>query len=148
MSRDKIAFVFFDNEEFLLLGSRLFKRKHKLLMEEKLLINFDCVSDGDNILLVASEQAQNSPEYDCLKKYFQENAAAFGKNTLFEKSSDAYYPSDQLGYPLGIGIVALNRSAVLGLHIERIHTRRDVIFNQTNIDFLTKCICDFSERAE
>jgi len=84
-NRNKIAFVFFDNEELFLLGSRLFKRKHKLLMDEKLLINFDCVSDGDNILVVCSEEAQKSPKYNCLKKCFEENAKSFGKKPLFEK---------------------------------------------------------------
>lgn len=46
---DKVCFVFFDNEEKGLFGSSFFAKAHPQMKREKLLINFDCVSDGDYI---------------------------------------------------------------------------------------------------
>ena len=53
------AFVFFDNEEIGLLGSSQFKKKHEKEMEDKLLINFDCVADGDYFLLAVTKDADS-----------------------------------------------------------------------------------------
>ena len=49
--KDKVAFVFFDHEETGLLGSTLFHKRFKKVMDDKLLINFDCVSDGNHIMV-------------------------------------------------------------------------------------------------
>ena len=46
-NRDRVCFVFFDNEEKGLFGSSDFARQHKAVKRDKLLLNFDCVSDGD-----------------------------------------------------------------------------------------------------
>ena len=50
------AFIFFDREENGLLGSGWFASKHKKTMKDKLLVNFDCVSDGDDFLFVLSRK--------------------------------------------------------------------------------------------
>lgn len=55
--RSKCAFVLFDKEELGLVGSSAFMKKHKKTMKEKLLVNFDCVSDGDNLIFVQSKKA-------------------------------------------------------------------------------------------
>ena len=47
--RDKVCFLFFDNEERGMLGSAAFAKGHKAAQREALILNFDCVSDGDNI---------------------------------------------------------------------------------------------------
>jgi hypothetical protein len=49
--KDSFTFVLFDLEETGLIGSSAFAKKHKVSMKNKLLLNFDCVSDGNNILL-------------------------------------------------------------------------------------------------
>ena len=56
--KQDVALVFFDNEEIGLVGSSIFKKQYGKIMENKLLINFDCVSDGDNILFSVSKTAQ------------------------------------------------------------------------------------------
>ena len=56
--RSKVAIVFFDNEELGLLGSSYFKSVYKNQMKKKLLINYDCVSDGDHFIIGVSKQAR------------------------------------------------------------------------------------------
>ena len=56
--REKTAFVFFDNEEKGLFGSSGFYRKHRKHMQAELLVNFDCVSDGDHMLFFPRRQAK------------------------------------------------------------------------------------------
>ena len=46
--RDKVCFVFFDQEEVGLVGSSKFSNKHNTVIKNKPLINFDCVSNGNN----------------------------------------------------------------------------------------------------
>ena len=55
--KSDVAFIFFDLEEAGLVGSKSFFKKHKNVMNNKLLVNFDCVSDGENILLVLNKKA-------------------------------------------------------------------------------------------
>ena len=47
--RDKVCLVFFDNEERGMLGSAHFAGKRKRVKSETLVLNFDCVSDGDSV---------------------------------------------------------------------------------------------------
>ena len=53
--QEQICFVFFDHEESGLVGSKQFFKTHKATMKNIPVINFDCVSDGDHILLVQSK---------------------------------------------------------------------------------------------
>ena len=56
--RKSVAFVFFDNEENGLLGSAYFAKLHKKDgLKDKLIFNFDCVSDGQKILIALNKKA-------------------------------------------------------------------------------------------
>ena len=131
-TRRQAAFVFFDNEENGLLGSARFRKVHKKELAGKLLVNFDCVSDGDHLLLVQSKTAQ--------KRYGTMLAEAFadadGKTVHLEKSSTTMYPSDQASFPNSVAMAFLNRHRILGLYMNRIHTGRDTVFDESNIEYL------------
>ena len=135
--RDQVCFVFFDNEEKGVIGSAQFRKRYKKIMKEKLLINFDCVSDGDHFLLGISKKAN--------QKYHVAIAQAFtsgtGKTVMLENLKKVYYPSDQAGFPMAIAVAALKRSKVFGYYMDRIHTKRDTAFDERNIAFLTECTC-------
>ena len=124
------AFVFFDNEEYGLFGSALFRKMHKKSMKSKLLVNFDCVGDGDNILIVANRKARKAHP----GAFEQSYASAEGKRVLIEKS--AFYPSDQQGFAVNAAVAALHRAPVAGLYMNRIHTDRDRILDERNIELL------------
>ena len=128
------ALVFFDHEESGLFGSSLFASKHRKQMKNKLLVNFDCVSDGDHFLFVQSGKARKC----CEEKLRQAFAAPPGKTVLLERTSTAFYPSDQINFPLGVGVAALQKKPGLGLYMGRIHTARDTVMQEENIAFLAE----------
>lgn len=140
--REKCAFVFFDMEELGLVGSSAFWREHKKNLKDTLLINFDCVSDGDHIMLVSKKKA--------LKKYGEALESAFlpkgEKTVLFEKSSAAFYPSDQSHFPCGVGVAALKRAPIVGYYMNRIHTPRDMMFDEENIALLCSGAVKLAEK--
>ena len=136
--RAKAAFVFFDHEETGLIGSAYFRSKHKKQMQDKLLINLDCVSDGDHILVSANKAARK--EYGKLLKQVFE--ATDSKSILFTKSEYTYYPSDQLGFKKSVALAALKKKRFVGYYMDRIHTSKDTVFDKVNI----KLICDSIHR--
>ena len=132
--RRNAAFIFFDLEEAGLFGSASYASKHKGVKKNTLLINFDCVSDGENILFVLKKGA---------KKYEDALRAAFDdsendKVKVSVESKGVFYPSDQMNFGRGVGVAALKRSKRFGvLYMDRIHTKKDVIYREENIEFLT-----------
>lgn len=130
--RKNAAFVFFDLEEAGLIGSAQFMKAHRAAMKDKLLVNFDCVSDGDHLLMIESKKAR--------AQYGEALEASFvpieGKEIRIEKSSATLYPSDQLQFPCSVGVAAFNRKRFIGLYMDRIHTKRDTVFDVRNIEYL------------
>lgn len=128
--RDTVAFVFFDLEEMGLFGSASFARKHKHEMKGRLLLNFDCVSDGETMLFVLRKKA---------KPYRAAIEAAFTQKDCFRvdvADRGVFYPSDQAQFPCGVGVAALRSTKGGLLYMNRIHTKRDVIYQEENIEFL------------
>ena len=134
--RSEIAFVFFDNEENGLLGSSWFNKVHRAEMKDKLLINYDCVSDGDNIMLLPNKNAK--------KEYLPALGEAFcgaGDKNIIVETGLVYYPSDQGNFKKNIGVAAFRRCA-LGLYLNRIHTPKDTVMDERNIGI----ICDGTKK--
>ncbi|MBQ6839137.1 MAG: M28 family peptidase [Oscillospiraceae bacterium] len=134
--RTKVAAVFFDNEELGLLGSALFRKQYRKEIKDKLLINLDCVSDGDHFL-VAVNKAARQHYYVQIKNAF---TSTDEKQILLEKAERVYYPSDQANFPMSIAVAALKHKKLLGYYMDRIHTKRDIIFDEKNISFLTNAL--------
>ena len=132
--RQRAAFVFFDFEEAGMFGSALFYKMHKAEMKNKLLVNFDCVSDGDTLLIIRSKKARTT--------YGEAIEEAFGpaaeKTVRLEKSATTLYPSDQLQFPCHVAVAAMKRARFIGLYLDRIHTKHDTAFDERNIDYLVQ----------
>lgn len=128
--RANVAFVFFDLEEAGLFGSSAFARAHKKEMADRLLVNFDCVSDGENMLFVLRKKA--APYREAIEKAFAEKNGF--RVEVAQKG--VFYPSDQMQFPCGVGVAALRATKGGLLYMNRIHTRRDVIYQEENIAFL------------
>lgn len=138
--RAQSCFVFFDNEEKGLFGSSTFSNEHKAVMKEKLLINFDCVSDGDYLMLILNKRAH--PEYTgAVKSAFEE---VKDKTVLVESEKGVYYPSDQKNFKKNIGVASFKKSK-LGLYMDRIHTPRDTVMDERNIEILVSGMKNFFE---
>ncbi len=132
--RKNTAFIFFDHEESGLLGSSLFRSRYKKLIKNKLLVNFDCVSDGDHIMIAASKPAR--------KRYAHTLRSAFRpsgeKSMVFCLLEKVYHPSDQSGFPNAVAVAAMRRRPFPGYYITNIHTGKDTVFDEANI----KLLCD------
>ena len=137
--RSKCAFVFFDNEENGLLGSAFFRKKHKAVLKNKLIVNIDCVGDGDHIFFVSNKKA---------RKYFRDAfdssfKCVEGKNLYFEKNSTAFYPSDQMGFPVNMVVATLKKKPVVGFYLDKIHTKKDIYCDETNIEIISSGFAEF-----
>lgn len=129
--RSQVCFVFFDLEEMGLFGSQGFYSKHKKALKQKLVINFDCVSDGRNMLFATSKKSR--VHTNAMKQAFASTESVDCE--IAEKF--VFYPSDNMSVPMGVGVAALNKSKHGILYLGRIHTKRDIIFRAENIEFLT-----------
>lgn len=129
-SRNDVAFIFFDMEEMGLIGSSSFARAHKKEMKNRLLVNFDCVSDGEHALFVLRKGAR--AHRTAIEQAFVE------KDGFCVEVTDrgVFYPSDQAMFPCGVGVATLRATKGGLLYMNRIHTRRDVIYREENIEFL------------
>ena len=140
--RHKVCFVLFDLEEAGLIGSACYRKKHKAATDKQLVLNLDCVGEGDHLLMFPT-------------KYLKENrkrltslymaCGYFGKKSLRVYEESRYvYPSDQMHFPYGVGICALRKHKKL-LYLSRIHTKKDTILEETNVNILraalTTLIC-------
>lgn len=133
--RDKAAFVLFDLEEMGLFGSRAFASRHPLAMRGKLLVNLDCVSDGETMLFCFKKNAANEMER------FRTAFPADHRITPDFVSKGYIYPSDQKNFDRGIGVAAMKKTKGGILYMDRIHTKRDTVYREENIAWLVEgCI--------
>ena len=128
--RDKAAYIFFDLEELGTLGSKGYSKRHQTLAKRMLVINFDCVSDGKNILFVAKKKDDN------VKSVITKAFATTDTYSVSIDSKGAFYPSDQRNFVRGIGVAALNKTKRGLLYMNKIHTKRDTVYDEENIEFL------------
>ena len=130
--RGEVAFVFFDLEEMGLFGSAGFASKHKKVTKNTLVVNFDCVSDGNNILFVLRKGATLYTE--AIRTAFPSTEAF----TVEVATKGAIYPSDQANFVRGVGVAALKKTKGGLLYMDRIHTKRDTVYMEENIAYLTE----------
>ena len=130
--RGEAAFIFFDLEEMGLFGSSAYASKHKAIMKNTLLLNFDCVSDGNTILFAVRKTA---------KMHVPAIEAAFPSTESLRVdvvSKGVFYPSDQANFARGIGVAALKSGKHGLLYMDRIHTKHDTVYEEGNIAYLTE----------
>lgn len=134
--RDEICFVLFDNEELGLLGSAAFAKEYKEYIKNKLIINFDCVSDANDIFFFPTKQIKNdqSKHEVIIKAFASTNYINVHMNKGF-----GFYPSDNFNFKCAYGVCSLKKG--LFYYLDRIHTSRDIIFNEENIELLSDGVC-------
>lgn len=137
--RSKAAFVLFDFEEIGLVGSSSFQSGHKKLMKDKLVINFDCVSDGKDMLFAVKKKAK------AFVPKLNEAFESGGQFTSHIKSKGVFYPSDQASFNLGVGVAALKKTKNGLLYMDRIHTHKDTVFEEENIEYFVNGAIKFTE---
>lgn len=131
--REKVCFVFFDNEEKGLFGSAAFTKAHKKAGKETLNINFDCVSDGDYIQFFPGKPLKKDEE--ALKRIEAAFEGRGGKRTEVVRGF-GFYPSDNKAFKRGVGVCALKHRRIIGYYMDRIHTSKDTVLEEENIELL------------
>lgn len=135
--RQDVCFVLFDLEEAGLIGSASYQKAHKKVLNSQIILNLDCVGDGDEIYLFpTSRLKKDKHKLDLLEKL---TGQLGDKSVTLHRNGFSIYPSDQANFPYGVGICALNRCKA-GLYLNRIHTPRDSVLDITNINILRAAI--------
>ena len=139
-NRDKVAFILFDNEEKGKKGAKAYFKDYKELMADKLLINFDCVGDGNEVVFIAMENAEKKSEHGVLHSSFESN----------DDYTPHFYPikgsesnSDYKVFPCGIGCMVCRKSKSGLLYTTKIHTKFDTVTNNSNIEYISDGIINF-----
>ena len=132
--RDKVCFILFDLEEAGLIGSASYANAHKKQIKNQIVLNCDCVGDGDELMMFPNKKVKKDcKQMDSLRSI----CAADGVKSLSVREKGfTYYPSDQKNFPYGVGIAAFRRSKWTGLYCDKIHTKKDTVLDENNVSFL------------
>ena len=82
--RGKVCFVLFDLEELGVIGSASYRKAHKAQVEKQLVLNLDCVGDGNELMLFPTGKLKKDPKKMALLRTC---CGCFGEKrvSLFEK---------------------------------------------------------------
>ena len=138
--RDKVCFVLFDQEEAGLIGSSFYRSQHRKASDHQIVLNLDCVGDGDHLMMFPTKKLKKDRKK--LTSLYRA-CGYFGKKSLVvHEKGFAIYPSDQMVFPYGVGICALRKSK-FGLYVGKIHTSKDTVLEETNVNILRAALTSF-----
>ena len=138
--RKKVCFVLFDLEEAGLIGSASYRKAHKSQTDRQMVLNLDCVGDGDYLTLFPTKRLKKDRKR--LKSLYKACGYFGKKSILVHEQGFSFYPSDQANFPWGVGICALNKRGKT-LYLSRIHTKKDTILERTNVNLLRAALITY-----
>lgn len=138
--RGKVCFVLFDLEEAGLFGSASYRNTHKKASEHQIVLNLDCVGDGNHIRFFPTKKLEKDRKK--LTALYKACGYFGKKDILVHEKGFSVYPSDQANFPYGVGICALKKGKA-GLYLGRIHTGKDTICEETNINLLRAALTTY-----
>lgn len=144
----KAGFIFFDNEENWLLGSKEFAKEFynsNNTFSEKVLINLDCVSGTSmNDIIVISKFIKNArtlPTINTIISKLKESTKY--KLVVKNKYSNSDYLSFKSNSSISIGL--FKPCYLSGYYLENIPSEKDVILDLNNIKNLSHLLIDSLE---
>ncbi len=141
--RGKCCFVFFDNEEWGLLGSSGFAsqcKKKGIDLKQSKVINFDCVGYGDVLTFVSTKK---TPIAKSVTAAFKEA----GQKPVYKRSM-MIFMSDHASFKNSVMISYTKRSLIRLLYIPLIHTSKDVECDIDQINRLTDDFYTFAKQGK
>ena len=138
--RKKVCFVLFDLEEAGLIGSASYRKAHKSQTDRQMVLNLDCVADGDYLTLFPTKRLKKDRKR--LTSLYKACGYFGKKSILVHEQGFSFYPSDQANFPWGVGICALNKRGKT-LYLSRIHTKKDTILERTNVNLLRAALITY-----
>ena len=143
--RKEYAFVLFDLEEVGLLGSSSYRRKHKAATSHQIILNLDCIGDGDELWFFPGRKLRKDHEK---MKLLQGLAGQAGSKVIHvHEKGFSVYPSDQANFPYGVGICALKKTRKGLLYMDRIHTKHDTVLDYENVNLLCQRLAGLAGEA-
>ena len=131
--RNKVGFILFDLEEKGLKGSAAYRKAHKEATERQIILNLDCVGDGDHILLMPNQKVRKDEKLIARLKYL---GGWFGnKQILTIDKGFCRYNSDHKNFPLAVGVGAFHQKKKTFV-LDKIHTKHDTNLDMTNVNLL------------
>ena len=137
-----VACILFDDEEKGKKGSKAFAKAHPKIKAETLIVNLDCVGNGDTYILCGSAAAQEDPLYEALQKAMTNS----GLSHRFFPAGKASMNSDHKSFDKGVGVCTCQHKPFIGYYNDRIHTARDTVAEPETVSRLTVALAAFAER--
>lgn len=149
ISKDKVmrensCFVFFDNEEWGLLGSASYSswlKANGYDISRAVVVNLDCIGEGDRIAVVSTGGRNKLAKY--LKLAFAEKGIK-----IIKKRSIMIYMSDHASLSGAVMISKVRRSTLGPVYIPHIHTSKDVNCDIDGINTLAAQLYDMVSSIE
>lgn len=131
--RNKVCFILFDLEERGLKGSAAYRKAHKEVTEKQLMLNLDCVGDGDHILFLPTQNARTDGKLISRLNYL---GGWFGKKQILTiYKGYCRYNSDHKNFPLSVAVGAFHLKKKHYM-LDKIHTKHDTNLDMTNVNLL------------
>ena len=138
--RNKVGFILFDLEEKGTKGSSAYRKAHKEATEKQIVLNLDCVGDGDHILLMPNKKARKNEKLVARLKYL---GGWFGKKQILTIDKGfCRYNSDHKNFPLAVGVGAFHQKKKTFV-LDKIHTKHDTNLDMTNVNLLRAALTTF-----
>lgn len=134
-SREKTAFILFDNTEKGRRGSKAYCRDHLEMHHTRFVVNVDSVGVGEVFLVAAPALAVQLPQYARLEKVL---SVLPERQVRFHSSVTTRMNSDFRSFKCGVGIMACRMVPGVGLYLGDLHTGRDDTADQGNISALAE----------
>lgn len=144
--RDRVCFVLFDLEERGLVGSAAFRKAYKTTTENQIVLNLDCVGDGDVIQFTPVKKARTNQAL--LDKLSGICGKVGQKELRLRAKGFTAGSSDHKSFPNGVGIMAFRQKKGVGLYCSRIHTWRDTVLEYTNVNILRAAVISLIGTAD
>lgn len=138
--RNKVCFILFDLEERGLKGSAAYRKAHKEVSEKQLMLNLDCVGDGDHILFLPTKKARTDEKLISRLNYL---GGWFGKKQILTiHKGYCRYNSDHKNFPLSVAVGAFHIKKKHYM-LDKIHTKHDTNLDMTNVNLLRAALTTF-----
>lgn len=137
---DKIKLLFTDCEEKGLLGSQMFIKNNLDNLQDKIIINFDCVGRGSNLFITSKNNSELAKELQSLLSSKEIESTLYTKSYSDDKSFQKYNLNS-------IGLIRgdIDPKGIKLLHWT--HTAHDTL-NNINLDYITEIIQVITEFIE
>lgn len=144
--RENVAFILFDNQETGCRGSKWYGKQHVEIQTMQLLVDLNCVGDGEHFVISVPKMAEGKDEYAPLRESLEKHITDAGLHAGFFRRITVRGAGDYRRFVCGLGVSAYHQSAGIGYLMGRVHTSRDTVCDQKNLDALSAGLAEAVEK--